>query len=116
MKKYTIQFQGQKLRSRVDRQNSKPVTVDEWEETIQSNASPAIWQLTDFVYPKHGIPGIHFNSVSSQPGMFTASQLENNRGSYDSKGRYFAQIFVQITISRNTPSAFRETFGLPPVP
>jgi hypothetical protein len=115
MKKYTIHFQGQKLRVKRDsRQGSTPKLIDSWEDTLQSDSPPAIWHLTDFVYPKHGIPGAHFYSVDSQPGLFQTSQIEDSRGRFNPNGHYLAQLTVQITVSRNQPSNFTGTFGLSP--
>jgi len=115
MKKYTIHFRGRKIRAKQDGPHSEPRVIDEWEETIQSNALPAVWHLTDFVYSRHGIPGAHFCHVPTQHGLFRAVQTEDNKGRFNSKGHYLAQVDVQITVSRNAPTVRVGTFDLPPI-
>jgi hypothetical protein len=111
MKKYTIHFQGQKWRG--NEGGSDPVLVDEWQDAIQSDCLPAIWHLTDFVYPKHGIPGAHFSYVPGQPGLFTSTRTEDRKGFATRSGKYLVRVDVQITYSRNNPSTFTGTFSLP---
>ena len=86
------------------------------EDTIQSNGPAAIWHLTDFVYPRHGIPGAHFYYVPSQPGLFRAIQEEDSQGRYNSKGHYLAEVDVQITSSINKPTVPIGTLNCPPEP
>lgn len=114
MKKYTIHFQGQKIRAKQDVPNSELTVVDEWEDTIQSDDHAAVWHLTDFVFLRHGIPGAHFRHVPEHPGLFRAVQREDSRGRFNSKGHYVAQIDVQITASRNDPTVSIGTLNLPP--
>jgi hypothetical protein len=113
VKKYTIHFQGKKMRTKKD--VLEPKVVDKWEDTFESNVPPATWHLTDFVYHKHGISSAHFYYVPGQPGLFRATQSEDRHGSYNSKGRYLAQIDVQITATRNVPVEIAVgTLGRPP--
>ena len=113
MKKYTIYFQGKKVRTKKD--VLEPEVVDEWEDTILSDVPPATWHLTDFAYLKHGIPGVRFYYVPGQPGLFRATQSEDHRGFYNSRGRYLAQVDVQVTATRNMPVEVAVgTLGRPP--
>lgn len=116
MKKYTIHFQGRKMRAKLGPRASEPTVIDEWERTIQSDGLAAIWHLTDFVFPRHGVPGVRFYHVPSEPGLFRAFQQEDSRGLYNTKGHYSAQIDVQITISRNDPAIRVGTLNCPPEP
>ena len=115
MKKFTIHFHGQKVRAKKNAHGlSEPELVDTWENTIQSNGPAAIWHLTDFVFLRHGIPGARFSHVPSQPGLFRASQPENSRGQYNSRGKYLAQVDVQVTASHNIPDVRIGTLNCPP--
>jgi hypothetical protein len=119
MKKYTIHFQGRKLRAKQNPGGGvpswgEPVVVDEWENTIQSDGHAAIWHLTDFVFPRHGVAGVRFFHVPTQPGFFRACQREDNRGLYNTKGHYFGQVEVQISVSRNDPTLRVGTLNCPP--
>ncbi len=116
MKKYTIHFQGQKIRLKRHTAGAGPELVDEWEQTIQSDGPPAIWQLTDFVFPRQGIAGIRFYRVPSQPGLFRTTQVEDRVGRYNSKGHYLAQVDVQITASLNRPTVPVGTLNRPALP
>ena len=113
MKKYTIHFRGQKLRSKRSEPDSDPKLVDEWKDTVQSDKRPAVWQLTDFVYSRHGIAGVHFSHVPSQPGLFLASQPEDARGGYNPRGAYQACVVVRIACARNEPTVPVGSLGLP---
>jgi hypothetical protein len=114
MKRYTIHFKGRKLRAKLGAHWSEPAVVDEWEQSIQSNEVAAVWHLTDFVYPRHGIPGVRFCHVPTEPGLFRASQHEDSRGGYNTKGRYLDLVDVQITMSRNEPAIRVGTLNLRP--
>jgi hypothetical protein len=111
MKKYTIHFRGQKVSFNIKSPHSPPKLIAEWEDTIQSNAPVALWHLTDFAYPKCGIPGAHFYHDLSQPGLFVGSRPENRLGQYSSKGNYLVEVRVQITMSKNLTTTQVGTLG-----
>lgn len=114
MKKFTIHFEGKKFMVRQNDHNSKPVLVDDWEETIQSDGPPAIWHLTDFVFSRHGIPGAHFSYVPSSPGLFRAFEQEDSKGKYNPRGHFIGSVEVQIFASRNNPTVNIGTLNCQP--
>jgi hypothetical protein len=114
MKKFTIHFQGRKIRAKQGAPNGEPVLVDEWENTIQSNEPAAIWHLTDFAYLRHGVAGIRFCCVPGSPGLFRSRRMEERSGWENSKGHYLALFEVQIAASHNYPTVRIGDFNLPP--